>query len=617
MSGDLPSMTVDLARASDFRLGSLAVRPSTREVGQGPERTLLEPRVMQVLVALARRQGEVVSRDELIATCWDGRIVGDDAINACVAKVRRVGEGGRSFAIETVPRVGYRLTAAGSSAQPQPASDEVILAVLPFENLSDDPQLSYFSDGVAEEILNALAQRTDLKVIGRSSSFQFRGVEKAIPNVARLLGATHVLDGAVRRGGARLRISSQLVDCASQTTVWASQFERELSDVFALQDEISVAVAGAMRSALHPAVRSGALDPAVYDLYLQGSSRPGRLGADTVGVRTAQLEEVVRRAPLFADAWGALGQARASLASFLPLAETQAILERARAAALHALALDPRCALAAIALARSTPVDRLREQEVWLAKAQAWAPNDVQVARLYARLMATVGRGRDAMALIRQSHRLDPLEVYTQGMLGRTLFESGEFAEAKAVLTRGMGRWPGSELFPLWLIYTLGMRGELDEARDLLQRTDAGPHRRTLSAFLDLYVARAADAGAQAVAALRQQYEDSGWISLDALVIAAELAGPGEVLDIALGAVVGLGPGDPDPRGAAANDPALLFMPFAPRMRQDRRFVEVCARLGLVDYWLATGKWPDCVAEPGLPYDFRAECRRLADEAPA
>src|SRR6187397_114806 len=103
---------MDLARETDFRLGGLLVRPSRREAGEGAARSVLEPRVMQVLVALARQPDEVVSRDELVAVCWAGRIVGDDAINNCVAKVRRLGEASGAFEIETVARVGYRLTPA-------------------------------------------------------------------------------------------------------------------------------------------------------------------------------------------------------------------------------------------------------------------------------------------------------------------------------------------------------------------------------------------------------------------------------------------------------------------------------------------------------------------------
>jgi TolB-like protein len=278
MIADISLPAIDLAREPDFEMGSLRVRPSLLAIERQGGQEAVEPRVMQALVVLARNANQVVSRDELVATCWDGRNIGDDAINRCISRLRRLARDCGAFEIETVPRVGYRLldrTPSPLSAATPAAGDDVVLAVLAFENLSGDSELQYFSDGVSEEILNTLSQRTALKVIGRSSSFQFRGPDKSVPHVARLLGVTHVLDGAVRRSGPRTRVSAQLIDCASQTTLWASQFERELSDIFALQDEIAAAVARAMRCAFDPAVRSGALEPAVYDLYLQASLRPG------------------------------------------------------------------------------------------------------------------------------------------------------------------------------------------------------------------------------------------------------------------------------------------------------------------------------------------------------
>jgi TolB-like protein len=300
-----------LAREPDFRLGPLEVRPSRREMICGEDRVLVEPQVMRLLIVLVRHRGDVVSREELIDGCWDGRVVGDDAINACIAKARRAGEATGAYRIETIPRVGYRLHAdAVLAAPPAPQGDEVLLAVLPFENLSDDPQLSYFSDGVSEEILQTLAQRTDLKLIGRSSSFQLRGRDKSIANVMRQLNATHVLDGAVRRSGDRTRISAQLIDCATQTAAWADRFEAEQSDIFALQDQVATAVAQAMRCALAPAVRSGAVDPVAYDLYLRGNTPPSEMST-AYRAEIALLEEAVDRAPTFADAWASLGFLRA------------------------------------------------------------------------------------------------------------------------------------------------------------------------------------------------------------------------------------------------------------------------------------------------------------------
>jgi hypothetical protein len=226
--------------------------------------------------------------------------------------------------------------------------------------------------------------------------------------------------------------------------------------------------------------------------------------------------------------------------------------------------------------------------------------------------MASVGRGRDALVLIRQSNRLDPLDDYVVGILGRTVFESGDFAEAETILTRGLARWPDNELFVVWLVYALGMRGEVERARALLLRHDTGVHQPGLAAFLDLYADPETRSAWRAVGTLRRQSEQSGRITFDCLVIAAELGETDAVMEIALRAQLGLPRGEADPRGASANDPALLFMPFSRCIRRDPRFVQVCARLGLVDYWRTTGEWPDCVAETQPHYDFKAECARIA-----
>jgi TolB-like protein len=610
---DAPS-PVGLAREPDFQLGGLRVRPSRREIATARgERTFVEPKVMRVLVALVAGRGEVVSRDELIATCWDGRIVGDDAINACVAKARRVGASTGAYDIETVPRVGYRLTVAETTPTVAVASpvEEVLLAVLPFDNLSDDPQLSYFSDGVSEEILHTLAQRTGLRVIGRSSSFQFRGGDKAIANVTRQLGVTHVLDGAVRRSGGRTRISAQLIDCATQTAMWADRFERDQPEIFALQDQVAAAVAHAMRSALAPAVRSGTVDPVAYDLYLRGNVPPDDMG-DGYRTQIDQLEVAVERAPRFADAWGSLGYLRANRAYFLPPAEAAVLRREARSAALHALELDPRCAVAAAAMARAGPAwEAAAEHEAWLVKALEWAPDNTVASLLYARHLSGVGRVGEGLAVIRRAHRLDPLDIHVLAMLGRTLCENGHQAEAARMLEQTRDRWGDFQISLIWLAIAVGRSGDPARARQILAGHDLGPYKDDVAAFFEFHIDPTAASGARAVAVLREQ-QASGAINIYALCAAAECG----YLDEAFEAVAKarLGPADQfSGIGGSAYNLSILFTQLMAPLRRDRRFVALCTRLGLVDYWLTTGAWPDCVAETVGHYDFKAECRRAAE----
>ena len=307
MTTDFPSAGIDQAREASFPLGPLEVRPSRREVRAGEASELLEPKVMQVLVALARRAGEVVSRDDLVEACWQGRVVTDDAINRCIARIRRLGEAHAAFEIETVPRVGYRLQASGAAAAPGVAR-EPLLMVLPFENLSEDPELAFFSDGVSEEIRQALTLRVGLKVIGRASSQQVRDRPAA---VAEDLGVSHILAGSVRRAGDRLRISAELVEAGSQTVLWTERFDRRLGDLFAVQDEISLAVAVALNRTLVAARRAAALDPATHDLFLRALDLTMDMRVNSSVLR--MLDEVNAAAPDFAAGWALSAQVRQML----------------------------------------------------------------------------------------------------------------------------------------------------------------------------------------------------------------------------------------------------------------------------------------------------------------
>ncbi len=179
-----------------------------------------------------------------------------------------------------------------------PRSSEPVLAVLAFDNLSGDPELAFFSDGISDEILQTVSR--GLKTIGRASSFQFRGADKAVRKVAAELGASHVLDGSVRSGGGLVRISAQLVEAASQVTVWHGQYERPARDLFAVQDEVAIAVAAALNCRLSPPPHTGEIEPETYELFLRvrhmslNQFQPGQIDL---------IDQVTHRAPEFGPGW--------------------------------------------------------------------------------------------------------------------------------------------------------------------------------------------------------------------------------------------------------------------------------------------------------------------------
>ena len=222
---------------------------------------------------------------------------------------------------------------------PAPAPDvftEPMFAVLACDNLSSDPEMQFFSDGVSEEIIQRLSRGAKLKVIGRMSSFQFRGERKA--EAAQVLHCSHVLDGSIRRAAGRVRVSAHLVEASSRTTLWSDRYERGLEEIFAVQDDISENIARALQQTFS-GFPTTAVDPAVYDLYLQAS--PKSYSPNELRTNVGLLEVVTRRAPQFVEAWARLAYLRAFLHFYQPYVDRAVTADLVKREAATALALDP------------------------------------------------------------------------------------------------------------------------------------------------------------------------------------------------------------------------------------------------------------------------------------
>jgi TolB-like protein/Flp pilus assembly protein TadD len=254
---------VDLTRASEITLGLVQVRPALSEVVVQGQIVRLQPRVMQVLVALARVQGEVVSRDDLVASCWGGRAVGDDSINRCIQRLRRLAEAEaqKSFVISTLPRIGYRLTVPGGAvattpAVPAPGQSQrdrrggaMTLAVAPFVNRSTLPEDEVFAFGMAADLIEAMTQGLDVRVLSSSAVARFlKGGLPDLEGMSQELGVRYLLEGNVRRGEGKLRVSAQLVDTQTGAIVWNRPFERSLEGLADLQQDLVLEVAAHLRA---------------------------------------------------------------------------------------------------------------------------------------------------------------------------------------------------------------------------------------------------------------------------------------------------------------------------------------------------------------------------------
>jgi len=261
-----------------------AFDPDRRELHRGADVVSIAPQVFDLLDYLIRNRKRVVSKDDLINAVWNGRSV-SDGLNVARSAIGDSGEEQRL--IKTLPRKGFRFVGqvreAREVAGPNPGDapesapavpDKPSIAVLPFANMSGDPEQEYFADGMVEEITTALSRFKWLFVIARNSSFTFKGKAVDIKEVGRRLGVRYVLEGAVRKASGKVRITCQLIEAATGAHIWADRFERDMTDIFALQDDVTLAVISAIQPKLFQAeialaTRRRPEDLTAYDFYLR------------------------------------------------------------------------------------------------------------------------------------------------------------------------------------------------------------------------------------------------------------------------------------------------------------------------------------------------------------
>jgi TolB-like protein/Tfp pilus assembly protein PilF len=335
---------------------------------------------------------------------------------------------------------GARPAPAAAAPVTVPAVDEKSVAVLAFANLSDDKGNEYFSDGISEELLNVLAKVPGLKVTARTSSFYFKGKEVPIPEIARQLHVAYVVEGSVRKAGDKVRITAQLIKASDGFRVWSETYDRELKDIFTLQDEIAALVNRHLRSTLlnGPAVAAPAGLPgrtqnlAAYELFLRGRFEFNKKSPEGLRRSIALFGEAVRLDPQFALAWAETAAAHGWLISFF--AESREIgLPPMRAAAERALALSPDLPETQRALTELAMVNwdwQVARQMIDRALALAAGDSDVLQSASYVALAR--GETTSAVGYTRQALAIDPLNVGALLNLGLAAVPLGDYAVAEA-----------------------------------------------------------------------------------------------------------------------------------------------------------------------------------------
>ena len=511
-------------------------------------------------------------------------------------KLDKMAEVIEAFALGTAPM---------QHAAPPTKDAEPLLTVLPFDNLSTDPEMQFFSDGVSEEIIQRLSRGGKLKVIGRTSSFQFRGEKKG--EAARVLKCSHVLDGSVRRAGGRVRIAAHLVEASSQTTLWSDRYDRGLEDTFAVQDEISESISEALHQTFTRAAGK-AVDPAAYDLYLRAT--PHSYAPDELRSNITLLEEAVKRSPQFAQAWGRLAQLRAFASKYEPYPSRAATTERINEDVRHALRGDPQNMDAWVALCLVAPPFG-RFGEGYAALERLWQLPDSVGARLWTPSFARpMGFIRQSLEDGERAFALDPLSTMAGNLLSLARMAAGKYDGVVAMYEDLVRRAPDMHYAVSNLMRAYAFQGNWDGFDRLLDPTAKRPLRELEDGILFLKTKR--DPSTENVDQMRQRllsrFEQTGGIEVSNLVYAAHVGLGEDVFRLAETARLGPRGASDDVMGVDAYRTGLLFWKDMPEIRNDPRFVRLCARLGLVAFWLTSGKWPDCADT--TPYDFRSECEK-------
>jgi TolB-like protein len=341
-----------------YSFEAYALDTERRELQRGLELVALEPQVFDLLVFLIENRDRVVSKDDLFASVWQGRIMSESTLTSRINAARKaVGDSGeQQNLIRTVARKGFRFVGslrdepatppAAAPAEPTrptiPLPDRPSIAVLPFINMSGDPEQEYFSDGISEDIITALSKLRWFFVIARNSSFIYKGKAVHLKQVAEELGVGYVVEGSVRKGGDRVRITVQLNDVATGSHIWAERYDRDLADVFAVQDEITEAIVAAIEPQVYAAenFRAQRKPPDsmdAWDLVMRALSHYWRVTRQDNVVAQALLEKAIAIDPNYGQALGVLATSHTFSAhmGWEDMATTVPIAERAALAAIR------------------------------------------------------------------------------------------------------------------------------------------------------------------------------------------------------------------------------------------------------------------------------------------
>lgn len=446
-----------------YRFGTFEVDNERFELRRSGEVVAVEPLVFDLILFLVGNANRVVGRDEIVAKVWDGRAVSDATVSSCIKSARRaLGDSGdsqnlirtvrgRGFELQaqivtsnelvaaTVPLVAGGSTSASTTVSSGDAMP--VLVVAPLANLSAESD-EYFADGLTEDIITNLSRFRDLRVIGGASSFQFKGRAVDLPELFSKTRANYVVQGSVRRAAGRVRISVQLIDCGNGVQIWGDRYDRDMVDIFALQDEVTRTIAAALGVkiqdvALQRALKKSPIELSAYDCLLRARRYTWLLSAEMHAEARDLLEKAVELDPLSADAHALLANVYLGEHRF-DMNPRPNPIGRALVHALAATKLDPqnayaRCWLAIVHFFRG-------ENEKFEAEAQlalSLNPNDPETLADVGHYYTYMGEFERGTALSARAQQLNPLHPeWYWFSFARRHYNDREYAETIAVVQK-------------------------------------------------------------------------------------------------------------------------------------------------------------------------------------
>lgn len=536
-----------------YRIGEWTVEPKRGLVRRRDEHVHLEPKAAELLNYLALRSGEVISRAELLDTVWPGVTVGDEVITNAIAKLRRVLEDNPKSPklIETIPKRGYRLVAcvnvdqdtlaideeaeetlrndarprfnqrswmvlgavavailttamvwqrqsnedvAQRSTSTQAVSFKPTIAVLPFDNFSDDPSQEYFSDGMTEDLITDISKISSLSVIARHSTFSYKGQSPDIREVGRALGATHLIQGSVRKVGDAIRISVQLIDASNGKHLWAERYDRKLKDVFAIQDEVVTHIVTALSLKLTPneqvqLASRGTESLQAYDLYMRGREQEGFFNRDAYVEAKRFYESAIALDPGYAEAFAHLAQIHTLNGQFGWVDNNNRADAIALELAQKSVRLDPALPFAHWGLSRILTRGSIGQNDHAIEEMEKAIELDPNYADAYAflgHLYTYSGRAERALPLIKRAMRINPkFPFWYYHVVGLAQYFLGDYDASVENLEKSVERNPTVFFTRLALAAALAKSGRQEDAEWQVDELYLSGFDKTVETFIE------------------------------------------------------------------------------------------------------------------------------------